>query len=147
MRKKEKLLDRFLNKCSPEPNSGCWLWLGSVRPPGYGQIWDGEQTMESAHRTAHKLFVGKIPTGSSVLHKCDVMSCVNPDHLFLGTAQDNRTDMQNKKRGTRSKNGLPYGVSRHRKKFKVQLRRNGTKRYYGTFNTMAEAASVAESVR
>lgn len=89
------LRERFDAKWMPEPNSGCWLWLAATKRRGYGTIslgsaGDGES---AAHRVSWELYRGPIPTGLWVLHKCDVPSCVNPAHLFLGTSNDNVADM------------------------------------------------------
>lgn len=85
----------------PEPNSGCWLWLGHVKRDGYGQIrYEGKQTR--AHIASYKMYKG--PTnGLFVCHKCDQRSCVNPDHLFLGTPSDNTQDCIKKGRFNRPK--------------------------------------------
>ena len=93
------LLDRFMAKVSPEPNSGCWLWDGSLNRNGYGQFRQGGgKELTTAQRAAYQLLIGQIPTGIQVLHKCDVPCCVNPQHLFLGTIQDNMADRNAKKR-------------------------------------------------
>lgn len=69
----------------------CWIWQGSLRR-GYGQIgWDGKNWF--AHRVMWTLCHGEIPEGIFVLHHCDTPSCINPDHLFLGTPEDNTADM------------------------------------------------------
>lgn len=88
------LLDRFEAQYIPEPNCGCWLWIGADRggEMEYGQIVvDGRP--EAAHRVSWTLFRGPIPAGLNVLHHCDVGCCVNPTHLFLGTLSDNMIDM------------------------------------------------------
>jgi len=77
-------LDRFLDKVSPEPNSGCWLWLGGVIKGGYARIG-----REYAHRFSYEHFRGPIPEGLHIDHLCRVRSCVNPYHLEPVTQREN----------------------------------------------------------
>jgi hypothetical protein len=86
----------------PEPMSGCWLWEGVETRHGYGQIrHNGPKIM--AHRASWLIHRGEIPPGLLVLHKCDTPACVNPDHLFLGTALDNGRDRVKKGRSAAHK--------------------------------------------
>jgi hypothetical protein len=102
--KPRPILTRFLEK-TDRPENGCWIWTGDLSTPGYGRmslpIEPGQKRprMDGAHRIAWRLFRGPIPDGAFVLHRCDVRRCVNPDHLFLGTAGDNTNDMASKHRG------------------------------------------------
>ena len=91
------LQERFEDKVIPEPNSGCHLWCAAGTNDGYGRIVRNGK-LELSHRVAYELYTGKIPDGMCVLHRCDVRSCCNPDHLFLGTHQDNMNDMITKGR-------------------------------------------------
>lgn len=87
---------RFMRLVSQEPNTGCWLWLGSATR--YGRFWFNSKKPTSAHRAAWILFRGAIPDGLSVCHKCDMPPCANPDHLFLGTHRENMLDAGRKGR-------------------------------------------------
>lgn len=105
------LLERFNKKYMPEPNSGCWLWTGALSAYRYGAIGAGKLCkLKRANRVSWQLFKGKIPAGLNVLHKCDTPLCVNPDHLFLGTQEDNVHDMENKKRGYHKKGSAHSGA-------------------------------------
>lgn len=96
-RSMESIREGLFNRCSPEPMSGCWLWLGPLNHKGYGP-----------HRKVYKTFKGKIPNGLHLDHKCRVRCCVNPDHLEPVTL------VENVKRGNsgifhRSKTHCPKG--------------------------------------
>lgn len=92
-------MSRLMQKVHPEPNSGCWLWIGGVNQAGYGVILYGSGEKNGlAHRLSWRLHKGPISDGLHVLHRCDVPCCVNPDHLFLGTNKDNVDDKVSKGR-------------------------------------------------
>jgi hypothetical protein len=76
---------------------GCWEWQAAKSSFGHGRAKIGGK-LYSPHRLAYEKHFGPIPTGKMVLHKCDNPSCVNPDHLFIGTARDNVRDMMSKGR-------------------------------------------------
>jgi hypothetical protein len=143
------LRERFEAFVHQEPNRGCHLWGGSLTTGGYGQVGRGGKHggKIDAHRAAWTLYRGEVPGGLHVLHSCDVRSCVNPDHLWLGTDQDNHADMARKGRGTRSKSGLPYGVYPHQGKFSARIQNKGKSVHLGAFGTIEEAAMAAASAK
>ncbi len=80
-------------------SDGCWTWIGANDGRrGYGSIKVNGRNMK-AHRVAWELANGTTPGDLSVCHECDNPKCVRPDHLFLGTSQDNARDMIAKGRG------------------------------------------------
>jgi HNH endonuclease len=84
--------------------TGCWLWSLKPNRDGYGKFGHKRKL---AHRVSYEAFVGIIPSGKCILHRCDTRNCVNPDHLFIGTQQDNMADMYAKGRDNLS--GLQRG--------------------------------------
>ena len=80
-------LDRFEEKCTPEPNTGCWIWTGALAG-GYGRFFSKGRVV-SAHRYSYELKYGPIPGGLELDHflfnaphrRCIGPACVNPDHV------------------------------------------------------------------
>lgn len=91
------LKERFDEKFRWTPS--CWLWTGAINNKGYGQIRVSLHDLQLAHRVAYELYVGPIPAERLILHRCDVRACVNPFHLWPGTAHENTQDMLRKGRG------------------------------------------------
>lgn len=95
--------DRFDAKYEPDTNGGCWLWTDALNTKGYG-CFSINRVTKSAHRVSWALHNGgPPPEGLHVLHKCDVRSCVNPDHLWLGTNYQNTMDRHKKGRTAKGK--------------------------------------------
>jgi|WetSurMetagenome_2_1015567.scaffolds.fasta_scaffold29718_5 hypothetical protein len=91
------------NVIKGEAVADCWIWSKWLDKDGYGRMtFKGKKY--AAHRLSRIVNNGEIPYNLYVLHKCDNPSCVNPDHLFLGTQQDNIDDCRNKGRANTSHN-------------------------------------------
>lgn len=87
---------RIIQGCKKLPN-GCWEWQ-RLKTGDYGKVrWESKTI--SAHRASYLAFKGNIPKGKWVCHTCDYPLCVNPDHLWIGTAKENAVDKVKKGRG------------------------------------------------
>jgi integrase len=140
---RKTLDERFWAKV--DKTGDCWLWAGSKSGGGYGQFWNG-YTNVGAHRYAYERKHGPVPDGYSVLHKCATPACVNPDHLYQGSAFDNSFDasMQKDRRKGRIQSGRGSITDRGDGRFDIsvslgfdpvtQRYRRKTKRVHGTIN-------------
>ena len=90
---------RFENKLMYEPNTGCWFWTGATRGNNhYGALKISQNESICTHRLSYYMYKGDIPNGLNVLHICDNSLCCNPNHLYLGTQQENVKDRVMKNR-------------------------------------------------
>ena len=95
------LYQRFNEKYVPEPNSGCWLWIGACKPHGYGQISaPGGHKMLNATHVALEMDGRPLQPGMLACHHCDNPYCVNPKHLFAASHLGNMRDMRRKGRAS-----------------------------------------------
>jgi hypothetical protein len=83
---------------------GCWEWTAYRLKNGYGRMKKKTAELVLAHRISWEIHNGPIPNNLQVLHHCDNPSCVNPDHLFLGTVKDNMLDCARKGRRPKGEN-------------------------------------------
>lgn len=111
----QNVAPRFWSKV--EKTAGCWFWGGARLKAGYGVFQIGRKACK-AHRVVYELTYGPIPPGLCVCHSCDNPSCVRPDHLWLGTHQDNATDRQTKGRGGCGR-GDRHGSRTHPDRFSI----------------------------
>ena len=88
-------LDIFEANAFPEPNSGCWIWMGGVRGVNNNlrPVMQLDREPVCAYRFSYVHFIGAVPDGMFVCHRCHNGLCVNPDHLYVGTPQQNTDDM------------------------------------------------------
>ncbi len=98
---KMEILERFESKFNKTDK--CWNWQKYKDSDGYGTFYMDKKFI-SAHRASYILYKGPILKDLLVLHSCDNRACVNPDHLWLGTAKDNSDDMVSKNRQTKGSN-------------------------------------------
>lgn len=136
-------LETFLNRV--QKTDGCWIWIGSIDKRGYGTITIGKgesQKTWRAHRLSLFLHGNTPPDEKFVLHRCDNPKCVNPDHLFFGTAKDNSDDMIRKGRNLTGED-LPQSKLNWKK---VNQMRSCKSRPRGWQRKFAQKFQISESV-
>ena len=128
---------RFFNKVLKTDT--CWIWVGAKHSKkGYGSFSNGKKIVKT-HRFAYEHFIGPIPEDLCVLHKCDNPSCVRPDHLFLGTNQDNVNDKVSKNRHHR---GEQSGTNKLSEDEVIQIKKELQNYYIGQVNDLAHFYKV-----
>lgn len=114
--------EKLLAMSEIDPETGCRNWIGGLRDTNpkksYGVVYIKNKTM-AAHRVSYEVFKGEKPGELLVCHKCDNPRCINPDHLFLGTALDNHNDCYNKGRHKGNGTKLTYNEAALIKNFWV----------------------------
>lgn len=136
--------DRFWSKV--DKANGCWQWTAGLSNVGYGAFWDGEK-MNKAHRLSYELSVGPIGEGKLIDHMCHNRTCVNPEHLRQVTSKQN---IENHKgaANVQSKSGVRGVVwVKDCNKWGVYVSHNGKSRYYGVYESIADAEAVAIKTR
>ncbi len=116
----DERIESYIQRGRPDQ---CWVWLGPQLKSGYGTLVIGNRSRR-AHRAVYERSIGPIPANLCVIHTCDNKLCVNPNHLRLGTHQDNMRDMFAKGRCRR-----PRGEQHHNAKLTVQKVREIRSRY------------------
>lgn len=120
MKIEQKDIDRFMKYVNK--TDSCWLWIGSNDGKrGYGKFsYIGKRF--NSHRFSYMVHKGEIPKGMCVCHSCDVPSCINPEHLFIGTYKQNSQDMVDKGRQNSVK-GTKQGLSKLTEEQVLEIRK------------------------
>lgn len=140
----EKDIERFKSKILPQVN-GCWHYNGAKFPDGYGAFWY-QGTTKGAHQfSAYHLAGFKHTPGLQICHRCDNPNCINPNHLFLGTTQENTKDRDLKGRTAR---GSRVGTSIYNESILKQIKDEFkiTPYYRGIFRDLSKKHNVSYGV-
>ena len=122
----------------------CLIWVGPKNLQGYGTMSLNGKT-ESAYKYAYERKNGKVPKGMTVDHTCWNRACVNHEHLRLATYSQNNSNASG--RESTKKSPGPRNVYPAGKRWKVVVTKNDKQHYFGRFDSIEEAAEVAERAR
>ena len=137
----EDVIFRFFQTIKyPQNDVDCWEWDGHCNEYGYGIFNWGRHI--KAHRFVFECYNGLIPNNLFVCHKCDNPPCCNPEHLFLGTEQDNKNDMVQK---NRQAFGISNGMSKLNDEIVIEILEDIRIGKYTTIQKICSTYSIAES--
>ncbi len=114
--------ERFWSYVNVQGFFDCWEWIGGINGKGYGQFRK-DNIKYTTHRFSYTLYYGNIPNGLFVCHKCNNRKCVNPFHLYAGTAKDNSDDITKANRRI-IKQGETNGMSKLTEQQVLEIRKN-----------------------
>ena len=119
------LPESFWAKVMPEPNSGCWIWIGASNITGYGQFGHRGK-VRTAHRVIYETLFGP-QLGLEIDHLCHIPACVNPSHLEAVTKQENNRRRRKSElgKGNRKKTHCPNGHPLSGSNLETRIQRNG----------------------
>ena len=129
----------FDDKYEECPTTGCFLWTAALTNTGYAK----HTGLIKGHRFAWERKHGPVPDGLFVCHHCDTRSCVNPDHMFLGTNRDNMDDMVRKGRSIGKNQGAGHGLTKFTDDSIRELRLLRSQGW--TYDALAEYYEVGKS--
>lgn len=135
--------ESFAARAARDTRTGCLVWTGSLSIGGYGRMRVGNEHI-AAHRYAWERVNGAIPEGMAIDHVCFNRACVEVLHLRLATTAQNNWHRPGPARNSRT--GV-RNVHVRGNRYEVKVRKNGEVHYGGRFDTVAEAAPVAEQLR
>lgn len=134
-----------LVKYSARAESGCLEWNGYKDKDGYGVLLvskDGKKKNTKAHRLSYELHVAPIPAQMFICHRCDNPGCIEPSHLFVGTAADNNADKM--KKGRHRPGGRPHHGSKNGRARLSEQQVAGIRCLVGSYGVTA--AAIARSL-
>jgi len=130
----------LLNQIEIDTENGCWNWTGKTWGGNYGYVWYRRKTL-SAHRVSAEVFLDfDVFSKLLVCHECDNPSCINPNHLFFGTQDDNMKDMARKNRSPRVWLGR-----KHTEETKRKMRESNKRVMLGTRASMETREKQSKS--
>lgn len=137
-------LERF-NRRYVIGDDGCWHWQGQRGNTGYGKISDDQGKSTRPHRLAYELFVGPIPAGNVIDHKCRNRMCVNPDHLQAVTQKQNTENQSAEGHGSSGHRGVYW--DKVNQKWEARVTHNDKLHWGGRHSTIEEAIAAAVALR
>ena len=142
-RRKNQTYDEFFWS-QVDMTGDCWIWQHSISDSGYGRFTNDKGVRVRAHRYSYEAINGPIPDGMLLDHECHNRLCVNPSHLRPADYSQNGSNRAEPPQHTKS--GV-RNVTKNKKRWSVVITKNRVRHRFGTYDTIEEAAVVAEQAR